>query len=51
MAVLGSIHLLWWHIQGGGGSGTICIFWEEGWGSWEKAELSDALIDQILMIN
>ena len=27
------------------------FFWEEGQGSWGKAELSDALIDQILMLN
>ena len=33
---------------GWGGSGTICILLEEGWG---KVELSDALIDQILMLN
>ena len=27
---------------------SFVFFWEEGWG---KAELSDALIDQILMLN
>ena len=26
-------------------------FWEEGWGSGGMAVLSDALIDQILMLN
>ena len=30
---------------------SFVFFWEEGWGSGGKAELSDALIDQILMVN
>ena len=30
---------------------SFVFFWEEGWGSGGKAELSDALIDQILMLN
>ena len=51
MAVLGSIHVLWWHVQGGGGSGTIYIFLGGELESWGKTELSDALIDQILMLN
>ena len=29
----------------------LYFFWEEGWGSGGKAELSDALIDQISMLN
>ena len=44
MAVLGSIHVLWWH-------GWVGVDLEPFVFFWRRVELSDALIDQILMLD